>query len=48
MVFEGLFERDMKLMVGVLFDCWNISGNVLVDYKGYKIMLQDLFVLCCE
>lgn len=46
--FEGLPERDTKLMVGAFLDRWNTSGNVLVDYKGYKITSQDLSVLCCE
>ena len=46
--FEGLPERDMELVAGALLDHWNTSGNVLVDYKGYKITSQDLSVLCCE
>lgn len=46
--FEGLPGRDTKLMVGALLDRWNTSGNVLVDYKGYKITSQDVSVLCCE
>ena len=46
--FEGLPERDRELVAGALLDRWNTSGNVLVDYKGYKITSQDLSVLCCE
>ena len=46
--FEGLPERDRELVAGALLDRWNASGNVLVDYKGYKITSQDLSVLCCE
>ena len=46
--FEGLPERDRKLVAEALLDRWNTSGSVLVDYKGYKITSQDLSVLCCE
>ena len=46
--FEGLPERDRKLVAEALLDRWNTSWNVLVDYNGYKITSQDLSILCCE
>ncbi|KAL9977299.1 hypothetical protein ACROYT_G014689 [Oculina patagonica] len=46
--FETFPEMDRTLVAGALLDRWNTSGNLLVDFKGYKITSQDLSVLCCE
>lgn len=46
--FEAIPEMDRALVAEALLDRWNTSGNMLVDFKGYKINSQDLSILCCE
>ena len=31
-----------------LLDRWNLNGQLLVQYKGFNVMSQELSVLCCE
>ena len=46
--FEAIPEMDRALVAEALLDQWNTSGNMLVDFTGYKINSQDLSILCCE
>lgn len=46
--FEAIPEMDRALVAEALLDRWNTSGNMLVDFKGYKINSQDLSILCCK
>ena len=43
-----LSAKEKTTVKEALLDRWNLNGQLLVQYKGFNVMLQELSVLCCE
>ena len=40
--------KEKETVKEALLDRWNLNGQLLIQYKDFNVMLQELSVLCCE
>ena len=43
-----LSAKEKETVKVALLDRWNLNGQLLIQYKGFTIMSQELSVLCYE